>query len=251
MRDDKLPAPPADASLVDTRIGSGSDHTVFLNHLGRPVINLNFGGDYGVYHSAYDDHFWMTNIGDPSFGYHIAMTQMWGVVTLRLANSDILPFDFGANGTALQGFLDTLKHDNRIEPKLQTRLRQLEDDIGQFQRAGARLRAVTLDSLASVQTTANRIQQLDAQLMQVESNWLVPGGIPGRPWFQHVLYAARYTYAHLELPGLTEAVESANWPLAAQQADILESAVRKNTQLLQAAASAWQASGQAPGRAQD
>jgi N-acetylated-alpha-linked acidic dipeptidase len=56
MRDRKLAGPPADSVLVETRIGSGSDHTVFLNHLGRPVINLGFTGNYGVYHSAYDDH---------------------------------------------------------------------------------------------------------------------------------------------------------------------------------------------------
>src|SRR5438132_12854050 len=59
MRDTKASAPPLDSALVETRIGSGSDHTVFLNHLGRPVINLDFTGDYGVYHSMYDDHYWM------------------------------------------------------------------------------------------------------------------------------------------------------------------------------------------------
>jgi N-acetylated-alpha-linked acidic dipeptidase len=246
MRDDKLQAPPDDASLVDTRIGSGSDHTVFLNHLGRPVINLNFGGDYGVYHSAYDDHFWMANIGDPTFAYHVAMTRIWGVVTLRLANSDILPFDFGFNGAALKGFLATLRHDQRIEPSLQPQLDQLENRIGEFKAAGDRLRNLTLNGLASGGATPQKIQYLDDQLMQVESNWLEPAGIPGRPWFQHVLYAARYTYAHLELPGLTEAVEAGNWDLAKQQAAVLDTAVQRNTRLLQSAAAAWQGDGERP-----
>ena len=89
MRDGKAPAPPVDSDLVETRIGSGSDHTVFLNHLGRPVVNLGFAGDYGVYHSAYDDHWWMVNVGDPAFAYHAALTRIWGVVAMRLANSDI------------------------------------------------------------------------------------------------------------------------------------------------------------------
>src|SRR5215471_5769650 len=71
-RDAKASQPPLDSGLVETRIGSGSDHTVFLNHLGRPVINLGFSGDYGVYHSMYDDHYWMENLGDPSFEYHVA-----------------------------------------------------------------------------------------------------------------------------------------------------------------------------------
>jgi N-acetylated-alpha-linked acidic dipeptidase len=74
-------------------------------------------------------------------------------------------------------------------------------------------------------------------MMQVERNWLNPAGIPGRPWFKHTLYAARYTYAHLEVPGLTEAVETKNWESAKQQAAILEEAVKKNTQLLREARS--------------
>src|SRR5262249_56220043 len=69
-------------------------------------------------------------------------------------------------------------------------------------------------------------------LMQAERNWLNPDGFPGRPWFKHILYGARYTYAHLELPGLTEAVEKQDWPAAKQQADVLEHALRKNTELL-------------------
>jgi len=71
--------------------------------------------------------------------------------------------------------------------------------------------------------------------MQVESNWLIPEGIPGRPWFQHLLYAARYTYAHLELPGLTEAAEKGDWQTAQAQVRLLEAAVEKNTELLRQA----------------
>ena len=69
-------------------------------------------------------------------------------------------------------------------------------------------------------------------MMQVERNWLNPDGIPGRPWFKHILYGARFTYAHLELPGLTEAVEKQDWPTAKQQAEILERALANNTKLV-------------------
>ena len=69
-------------------------------------------------------------------------------------------------------------------------------------------------------------------MMQVERNWLNPDGIPGRPWFKHMLYGARYTYAHLELPGLTEAVEKQDWATAKQQAAILQRALETNKQLL-------------------
>jgi len=238
MRDKKLPAPPLDADLVDVRIGSGSDHTVFLNHLGRPVINLGFTGDYGVYHSAYDDHFWMKTLGDPTFGYHTAVTRIWGLVTLRLANSDILPFDFAANGAALKGFLTDLQRDNKIDPGLLP-LKRLQDHIADFETAGRQLREMTLKDLAAGKASPAQIQRVDDQLFHVESNWLDPAGIPGRPWFQHVLYAARYTYAHLEFPGLTEAVEAGNWTQAAQQANVLDAALLTNTRLLQSAASTW------------
>jgi N-acetylated-alpha-linked acidic dipeptidase len=245
MRGEKLPAPPADSALVETRIGSGSDHTVFLNHLGRPVINLGFTGDYGVYHSAYDDHFWMTSIGDPTFGYHITVTRIWGLVTLRLANSDILPFDFGANGAALKGFLAQLQRDNKIDAD-RLPLRQLEDRIADFETAGEQLRELTLNDLAAGNAAPAQIRRLNDQLFHVESNWLNPAGIPGRPWFQHILYAARYTYAHLELPGLTEAVEAGNWTQAADQAEVLDTAVLGNTNLLRAAAESWRERGAPP-----
>jgi N-acetylated-alpha-linked acidic dipeptidase len=76
---------------------------------------------------------------------------------------------------------------------------------------------------------------VNQQLMQVERNWCNPQGIPGRPWFKHSLYGARYTYAHLELPGLTEAVEAGDWKVAAEQAKILEDELEKNTELLKQA----------------
>jgi N-acetylated-alpha-linked acidic dipeptidase len=240
MRDGKLSKPPADADLVETRIGSGSDHTVFLNHLGRPVINLGFTGDYGVYHSAYDDHYWMTHIGDPNFAYHTALTRIWGLVALRLANSDVLPFDYGANGAALHRFLAELE---RASPPGRAGHAQLfarlYGRIADFTKAGTELRERSLRDLESGNSNPEQIRRINEDLFRVESNWLDPDGIPGRPWFEHLLYAARYTYAHLEFPGLTEAVEAGDWQRASAQADLLEAALLKNTQLLQTASSTW------------
>ena len=238
MRESKARVPPPDAELVETRIGSGSDHTVFLNHLGRPVINLGFGGDYGVYHSMYDDHYWMEHIGDPTFEYHIALTRIWGLVALRLANADLLPFDFGANGAALEQFLRELEQQNKIDRRLH--LKKLHARVAQFEREGNLLRSAMVRALAQGEPSAEKLQRLNTQLFQVESNWLDPDGIPGRPWFQHLLYSSRYTYAHLEFPGLTEAVEKGDWKLAAQQASRLESAFAKNTQLLHSARTSWE-----------
>jgi N-acetylated-alpha-linked acidic dipeptidase len=239
MRNLRAGSPPLDSALVETRIGSGSDHTVFLNHLGRPVINLGFTGDYGVYHSMYDDHYWMTHIGDPEFEYHVALTRIWGVVALRLANSDILPFDFGFNAAALEQFLRELEWKNRIEPE-RLPLKRLHVRITEFERTGGLLRNAVARDLLSGAASREKMQHLNEQLLQVESNWLDPAGIPGRPWFQHLLYSSRYTYAHLEFPGLTEAVEKQDWKLAGEQAALLEKAVEKNTSLLKSAQSSWE-----------
>ena len=241
MRDSKASTPPLDSALVETRIGSGSDHTVFLNHLGRPVINLGFDGDYGVYHSMYDDHYWMSHIGDPAFEYHVALTRIWGLVALRLVNSDILPFDFGFNGSALKQFLHELEQENKAGQR-RLQLKRLHVRIAQFEKAGNLLRDAVARDLLSGSASPEKIRHLNEQMLQVESNWLDPAGIPGRPWFQHLLYSSRYTYAHLEFPGLTEAVEKHDWKLARQQAALLEKAVEKNTKLLRSAQSSWEKS---------
>jgi N-acetylated-alpha-linked acidic dipeptidase len=239
MRDRKAGTPLLDSALVETRIGSGSDHTVFLNHLGRPVINLGFTGDYGVYHSMYDDHYWMAHIGDPSFEYHIALTRIWGVVALRLADADLLPFDFGFNAAALEQFLRELEQKNKIESR-RLSLKRLHSRIAEFEKTGSALREAVSRELLSATASQQKIQRLNEHLLQVESNWLDPSGIPGRPWFQHLLYSSRYTYAHLEFPGLTEAAEKQDWKLAGAQATLLEKAVEKNIRLLNSAKSSWE-----------
>ena len=241
MRDSQASAPPLDSALVETHIGSGSDHTVFLNHLGRPVINLGFTGDYGVYHSMYDDHYWMALIGDPAFEYHVALTRIWGLVTLRLANADVIPFDFGFNAAVLEQFLRELERGNNLEPR-RLKLKGLHSRIAEFEKVGNLLRGAAARDLLSGSASPEKIRRLNEQLLQVESNWLDPAGIPGRPWFQHLLYSSRYTYAHLEFPGLTEAVEKQDWKLAREQATILEKAVEKNTKLLRSALSSWEKS---------
>jgi N-acetylated-alpha-linked acidic dipeptidase len=102
-----------DANLVDTRIGSGSDHTVFLNFVGMPVIGLDFNGPYGVYHSMYDDFYWMNHFGDPGYRYHTLMSQLWGVLALRLANADLLPFNFASYADNIRQFVNDLSAANK------------------------------------------------------------------------------------------------------------------------------------------
>ena len=218
--------------LVATKVGSGSDHTVFLNHLGVPALDMSFNGPYGVYHSMYDNHYWMAQFGDPGFQYHRTMSQLWGTLALRLANADVLPFDFAFYGETLRGFVRELE---KASPAMKGRLdlAPLQRATVDFQTAGRALQHEIEKRLArSGGLGAEDLAELNQAVMQVERNWLHPEGIPGRPWFKHLLYAARYTYAHLELPGLTEAVEAGNWELAREQARLLQSAVEKNTALL-------------------
>jgi len=216
----------ASSTLADTRIGSGSDHTVFLNFVGMPVLGLGFEGDYGVYHSAYDDFYWMNHFGDPGYRYHALMSQLWGVTALRLANADVLPFDFASYAANIRQFVDELAKGKDMS---HLDLSPMRKEIDGFEAAGRRLNELLARQLASGRIDPKLATTLNHGMMQIERNWLNPEGIPGRPWFKHILYGARFTYAHLELPGLTEAVEKQDWLTAKQQAALLEHALEKNT----------------------
>jgi N-acetylated-alpha-linked acidic dipeptidase len=225
---EKQPVP--DFELANTRIGSGSDHTVFLNFLGIPTVGLTFVGPYGVYHSLYDDFYWMNHFGDPGYRYHSLMTQIWGTVALRLANAEILPFDFESYGQHIHQFLAELDDSSHIAAHVD--LAVLQKYAAEFQQAGYDLKRSANRAVASGRLNGQDAFRLNQELMLVERNWCNPNGIPGRPWFKHSLYAARYTYAHLELPGLTEAAEAGDWRRAGDQAKILEDELMKNTMLL-------------------
>jgi N-acetylated-alpha-linked acidic dipeptidase len=158
------------------------------------------------------------------------MTQLWGALALRLANADVLPFDFESYGENIRQFVVDLNLANRVASHID--LAALQRQIADFQSAGRELNQSIAVAVASGKLDASAAAQVNAQLMQVERNWCNPNGIPGRPWFKHSLYAARYTYAHLELPGLTEASEAGDWKRANEQEKILEAQLEKNTALL-------------------
>ena len=248
-REAKQPEPVTDLNLADTRIGSGSDHTVFLNFVGMPVLGLGFEGPYGVYHSAYDDFFWMNHFGDPGYHYHTLTSQLWGVLALRLANADLLPFDFATYAANIRQFVNELAKDKNKEKGLDKEklgqdktgearqlppldLKPVRDAIDDFEAAGKRLDESAARALSSGTIDPILAKTINRGTMQIERKWLNPDGIPGRPWFKHILYGARYTYAHLELPGLAEAVEKQDWLTAKQQAEILRQALISNTKLV-------------------
>lgn len=192
----------AGEDLVNNRLGSGSDYTVFLNFIGVPVVDMAFDGPYGVYHSMYDNHQWVSRIGDPGFRYHATMTRLWAVMATRLANADRLPFDYRAYADRVDEFL------KELEQRGSTYFRAARSARDRFARAADRI-------MAEADAALRRADQdgLDASnqaLMQAERGLLDLRGIPGRQWYRHQIYAPKYTYAPEVLPGLAEAIDAAD-----------------------------------------
>ena len=187
-------------ALVVTRIGSGSDHTVFINHLGVPVVDMSFNGPYGVYHSAYDSHHWVSRIGDPGFRYAHLMTQLWGTMALRLANAALLPLDVEAYAAGAGRLRRPARRDPRSRRPARHRGRSPRR-CAALAAAGRALNARAEAALAAGRLDAGAADRVNRALLQFERTWLHDAGIPGRPWFKHLLFAPRYTYAAMTLPG--------------------------------------------------
>ena len=216
-----------DGELVVTRIGSGSDHTVFINHVGVPVVDMSFNGPYGVYHSAYDSHHWVATIGDPGFKYAQLMAQLWGTMALRFANAELLPFDVPTYAGAIDGFVTQLKSLPQAEARLDTT--PLVAAVGRLTTAGTTLSSRMALALAAGPLRRETADAVNRELLAFERTWLHDPGIPGRAWFKHLLYAPRYTYAAMSLPGVTEAAEAGDWPRAQAQLALLVAKADENT----------------------
>ena len=223
-----------DQALAVTRIGSGSDHTVFINHVGLPVIEMGFTGPYGVYHSAYDSHHWVAKIGDPGFRYHRLMTELWGSMALRLANAEVLPIDIESYAGAVRDFVRRLMEVPGVSDRLE--MSRLVTAVKGLRTSGRRLNTRLEAALASRALPGEVTGRVNRRLMQFEQQWLHEEGIPGRPWFKHLLYAPRYTYAAMTLPGITEAAEKGDWTGAAGQLSLVVDALARSTALADAAA---------------
>ena len=204
-------------------LGSGSDYTVFLDHLGIPSVTFSFTGKYGVYHSMYDNFAWMDRFGDPQFLYHAVAARFYGLMAMRLAAAEVVPLRFGSYARALRLHLDELRR------KTIRKLRGAEDastaatpaaikpDYGpvvaalqQLEVAGVALDA-ELDGLVQ-REDALAAARVSEALIRLERTFLSEDGLPGRSWFRHLLYAPGLTtgYAAWAFPELTEAVENAD-----------------------------------------
>ena len=255
-------------------LGSGSDFTPFLQHVGVAALNLGYGGEDGggIYHSIYDDFAWYTRFDDTSFVYGRALAQTVGTAVMRLADADVLPFEFTGVASTIGRYakdVDKLLQDERD----QTAERNRQLDEGLFAAiADPRERSVPpprqdppphLDfaplqnAVDALTRAADRYEKaftraqasgtafaqagatgINAALIRTERALTVAEGLPRRPWFRHAIYAPGfYTgYGVKTLPGVREAIEQRNWKEADAQIVVAAGAINAEATVLERAA---------------
>lgn len=213
-------------------MGSGSDYTVFLDHLGIPAFDLGFGGRYGVYHSAFDNVYWMEHFTDSEYAYHTACARFVTLFLMRAATAEVLPMRFGSYAEALERHVRDLRtrqvqKRRALDPERTDRSNDPIDPdfagvaaaIDTF-RASAEQLDETLAGLERREQPADRLTAVNVALMQVERAFIDDAGLPGRTWFKHVLFAPGATtgYEAWPLPGLRQAIEANDAELFAREA---------------------------------
>jgi N-acetylated-alpha-linked acidic dipeptidase len=227
-------------------LGSGSDYSSFIDHLGVASLNIGYGGedDGGIYHSIYDDFYWYTHFSDTAFVYGRALAQVGGTTVLRLANADLLPFAFTNLSETVQGYVKDLQslRDRRAE-QITDRNKSIDDGLFKLtsdprdpviaperQQPAPQLNfAPLLNALDSLNHAASRYDRaytravtdgrfasaksVNTQLLQTERALTSPEGLKNRPWYVHMLYAPGfYTgYGVKTVPGVREAIEQGQW----------------------------------------
>jgi N-acetylated-alpha-linked acidic dipeptidase len=217
-------------------LGSGSDYTPFLQHLGVPSVDMGFGGDYGVYHSAYDSFHWMSRFGDPTFAYHVAAAQLWGTLALRLADAEALPFDYSSYAGEIREFFNVSLRTAKSR-RLADRFSEKEmlDALEEFSREAARVekrRDEALGALAkSDGAAAARLQRINDALISAERAFIDDRGLKGRPWYKHQIYAPGfYTgYAAQPLPDFRQALDDRNGAVAKESLERIVAAIQRAT----------------------
>jgi N-acetylated-alpha-linked acidic dipeptidase len=217
-------------------LGSGSDYTAFLDHVGITSLDMGLngkGGD-GTYHSTYDNPTWFKKYIDPGFKHSVLAAQVTGVALLRLVDAEILPFDYEAYGRQI------LEYVNEIEQQATKAsadgaktidFGELRASAEAFAKAGGELRRKGEATLASSQAAARlgAVRDVNRRLMMAERDLIESEGLPDRPWYRHVIYApGLYTgYGVKTIPGVREAVDAGNYPRAADQAKNVIRALRR------------------------
>lgn len=216
----------SDTQIAEARIsslGSGSDYTPFLQHLGVPSIDMGFGGDYGVYHSAYDSFYWMTHFGDPTFAYHVTVARLWGTIAMRLADAPGLSFDYRDYASQIRDFysesMKTARRRNLADFDEKPMMKAMQNFAIEAELV-EKARHETVLEIERTRIEANnrhpraiaRLQRINEALISVERAFTDARGLRGRSWYTHQIYAPGiYTgYAAQPLPDFRQALEDRN-----------------------------------------
>jgi len=186
--------------------GGGSDFAGFYNHLGIPIADWGFSGPQGIYHSAYDSYHWMTKFGDPKFEYHVAAARIGASMLLRIANADILPYDYVEFARTMRRF--GTRVDSAIASKhWKTSTAGLTSAITRMGDAAVAFNAARDRALTAQLSTAT-LKQVNANLLEVERQLTRPQGLVTRSWFRNLIYASDENngYATMVLPSVNEAI---------------------------------------------
>jgi len=210
-------------------LGSGSDYSVFIQHLGVPSADMTSSGPYGVYHSTFDDFTWFKNFGDPTFVYEQQMARIFGIEALHMAQADVLPYDYALYGKEIGAYIDTAKN------KAQQILGANAPDFTAASQAAKRFSDAGARILAIQKNPPPDTAKLNHVLITAERALLIEKGLPNRSWFKHSIYApGQYTgYAAVVIPGVNEAIDAKNAPLTTQQLQVLTEALNRASAVLE------------------
>ena len=210
-------------------LGSGSDYTAFLQHLGVPSTDVSSSGPYGVYHSVFDNFNWFKKFGDPDFVYEQQMARILGLEAVRMADADVLPYDYEEYGKEVVAYLDAAR--KRAENKFGAH--SIDFDVVEaaahhFESAGAKI-------LVKQKNPPQDASRLNQALLNAERALIVPQGLPHRAWFRHAIYApGEYTgYAAVVIPGVNEALDKGDGDRARQQLATLAAALERAAKTLE------------------
>ena len=210
-------------------LGSGSDYTAFLQHVGVPSTDVSSSGPYGVYHSTFDDFQWFQKFADPDFVYEQEMARVLGLEAIRMADAEVLPYDYDEYAKEVTAYLDAAH--SRADDKFG----KGSLDFNAVDAAAKRFESTAGKILAKQKNPPQDVSHLNRSLMSAERALLVKEGLPHRPWFRHAIYApGEYTgYAAVVIPGINEALDKGDSAQCRQQLAVLADALDRAAKVLE------------------
>jgi N-acetylated-alpha-linked acidic dipeptidase len=213
----RVPSDTTEPSMGDP--GGGSDFAGFYNHLGIPHLDWGFSGPGGVYHSAYDTYEWMSRFGDPEFRHHAAAAGVGAALALRLANADVLPYDYAEFARTVKQHLPAVERAAQ-EHGWELSLDTLARSIDGMERAASEFARVRDAALTRSSVPKRALERANAALLRVERALTRPEGLRTRPWYRALIYAADENngYSTMVLPSVNEAIRAGDRALASREA---------------------------------